>query len=164
MVENEAWLRNEVWVNYICKTLEEQFPNLAFTGYKLIAADTPDYNCVAWAAEDTQNWWWPDPHDVHYWLPNVLREETLEAFIQAFQALEYKVCETAVLEVGCQKIAIYSDEEAIPTHVARQLANGNWTSKIGQYETIEHPTLDALTGDEPAYGSVSCFMKRILPS
>lgn len=33
---------------------------------------------------------------------------------------------------------------------ARQLADGGWTSKLGQSVRIEHATLDALTGE--AYG------------
>ncbi|MEL6882527.1 MAG: hypothetical protein AAFP09_18535, partial [Cyanobacteria bacterium J06607_10] len=61
---------------------------------------------------------------------------------------------------GFQKIAIYIDAQQTPRHVTRQLANGEWTSKIGQYEDIQHKTLEALTGEAPAYGTVAQIMKK----
>jgi hypothetical protein len=160
MVNDEAWLENEAWVNYISQEIEKQFPKLKFSDYKLTSQDTIDYNCVAWAAEDTENWWWPDADNIHYWPLNVPREETLEAFIQVYQIIGYEVCENNVLEKGFQKIAIYTNDNKIPTHVARQLPSEKWTSKLGQNEDIEHETPESLTGDYPAYGVVSCFMKK----
>jgi hypothetical protein len=38
------------------------------------------------------------------------------------------------------------------------LANGGWTSKLGESAQIEHATLDALTGE--AYGVVAQILKR----
>jgi hypothetical protein len=56
--------------------------------------------------------------------PGVPREETIEAFKQAFQTLGYEVCEDDVLEEGFQKIAIYANSNKVPTDVARQLPSG----------------------------------------
>jgi hypothetical protein len=46
-----------------------------------------------------------------------------------------------------------------PKHAARQLANGRWTSKLGELEDIEH-TLNGLDGIW--YGSVMLILKRAL--
>ena len=86
----------------------------------------------------------------------------MEAFIQAYQLLGYEVGDTPSLEPGIQKIAIYTNYGNIPTHVARQLPNGNWSSKLGSYEDIEYTTLESLTGDQPAYGKIACYMAKEL--
>jgi hypothetical protein len=57
---------------------------------------------------------------------------------------------------GVEKIAIYVRSD-IPSHVARQLPNGKWTSKLGLREDIEHD-LEALEG--PEYGSVVLILSR----
>ncbi|BAZ29430.1 hypothetical protein NIES4074_18760 [Cylindrospermum sp. NIES-4074] len=150
---------NEAWTSYVKTLIERDFPNLVTQGYKLTSPDTTDYNCVAWAAEDEQNWWWPDAQNEEYWPPDIPREETLKAFQQAFQTLGYELCQDDALESGFQKIAIYANSNKIPTHVARQLPDGKWTSKLGQDEDIEHSNLLGLTGN-PGYGEVACIMKR----
>lgn len=152
---------NNAWTRYVKTLIERDFPNLATQGYKLTSPDTTDYNCVAWAAEDEQNWWWPDAQNEEYWPPGIPREETIEAFQQAFQTLDYELCQDDALEPGFQKIAIYANFNKIPTHVARQLPDGKWTSKLGQDEDIEHNNLQGLTGN-PGYGEVACVMKRAI--
>lgn len=151
---------NSAWNAYTQKHLEEQFPNLAKAGYLVTSVDTIDYNCVAWAAESDEEWWWPDALEQEYWPEGVPREETLSAFITAFETIGYEVCEDASLVSGFQKIAIYADVQNVPRHVARQLEDGSWTSKIGQYEDIQHKTLDALTGEAPAYGIVAKVLQK----
>lgn len=151
MVGNNFWISNvKVW-------LERDYPNLKNTTYQITSPDTLDYNCIAWAAGDTTKWWWPDQDFIHYWPPNVPREETLEAFILMFETLGYQVFLQADFESGWEKIAIYAKNDK-PRHAARQLPNGKWTSKIGQYEDIEHDSLMGLEGD--LYGQVVCLMRR----
>ena len=87
----------------------------------------------------------------------VEQEETLQAYILAYKTLGYEICNGDTLEAGYQKIAIYVDSIGIPTHAARQLANGKWTSKLGWLEDIEHE-LDGLVGDR--YGVVGQILKR----
>ncbi|MEH2242059.1 DUF7689 domain-containing protein [Nostoc sp.] len=152
---------NNAWGSYVKSFIERDYPNLVTHGYKLTSPDTTEYNCVAWAAENAQNWWWPDTQYEEYWPPGVPREETLEAFQQAFATLGYEICQNDVLEEGFQKIAIYVDSNKVPRHVARQLPNGQWTSKLGQDEDIEHNNLQGLTG-QPGYGEIACIMKRLL--
>lgn len=51
----------------------------------------------------------------------------------------------------------------IPTHMARQLPNGAWTSKCGANEDIAHFTLDALEryGALHYYGCPVVYMRRL---
>src|SRR6266566_3667632 len=41
-------------------------------------------------------------------------------------------------------LAVYADETDTPTHMARQLPTGYWTSKLGELEDIQHVGLDQL--------------------
>ncbi|MFM5979047.1 MAG: hypothetical protein ACKO9I_00565, partial [Sphaerospermopsis kisseleviana] len=79
--------------------------------------------------------------------------------VVAFKTIGYEICENDVLETGFQKIAIYANSNKIPTHIARQLPDGKWTSKLGQDEDIEHNNLQGLTGN-PGYGEVAFLMKK----
>lgn len=138
--------------------IERTFPNLINSGYSISSPATAEYNCIAWAAGNTEAWWWPDSQYLYYWPPQILRTETLEAFIRAYEILGYTLCDNAVYEEGFEKIVIYVDSNGKPTHVARQLSSGSWTSKLGRLEDIEHTTLDNLVGSH--YGSVAAILKR----
>jgi hypothetical protein len=93
-----------------------------------------------------------------YWPPGIPRVVSIDIFARAFGSLGYVLCDTAALEVGFEKIAIYADQRDRPTHVARQLANGTWTSKLGLLEDIEHIAPGELNGSW--YGSAVVFLKR----
>jgi len=95
-----------------------------------------------------------------YWPENVLRQESVEALWTLFAALGYEKCDNEFLERGYDKVALYANELG-PTHVARQLANDRWTSKLGRLEDIEHATLKQLEGD--MYGSVTFILRRPSP-
>jgi len=114
------------------------------------------YNCVAWAAGDTSRWWWPVASPA-YWPQNVPRCEDLEAFEKAFEKIGYSSCSTQEYELGAEKVAIYA-KEGKPTHAARQLDTGHWTSKIGESIDIQHHTLSGLEGE--CYGSVALILSR----
>lgn len=148
---------NKAWQKEVKKWIERDYPNLKSAGYEITSFDTIDYNCVAWAMEETDSWWWPNPEDESYWLPNVPRQETIEAFIELFATVGYQVCENSDLEKDFQKIAIYVLKRK-PTHVARQLNDGQWTSKLGSNEDIIHHNLEGLEGKK--YGQVTTIMKR----
>ncbi|MEB3232092.1 MAG: hypothetical protein VKJ64_13875 [Leptolyngbyaceae bacterium] len=151
---------NDAWNSYARENLEKQFPKLTPSSYALTSPDTIDYNCVAWAAESDEEWWWPDPMEQEYWPDGIPREETLSAFIAAFRTIGYESCDSSALKPEIQKIAIYADAQGIPRHIARQLPDGQWTSKIGQCEDIQHQILDVLTGSAPAYGKVVQIMQK----
>ena len=135
---------------------ESLFPDLVRTGYQITSPPDPRYNCIAHAAGVTAAWWWPDPDGFDYWPPGIVRERTLTAFLQAFATLGYAPCPDGALQTGWEKVAIYATDEG-PTHAARQLANGRWTSKLGPDDDIEH----VLEGLQSAlYGAVVQFLRR----
>ena len=137
--------------------LESVFPHLTPFNHSITSPVSPDYNCIAWAAGDTERWWWPLAGSFAYWPSNVPVQETLDAFIIAFGTLGFIPCENQNIEHGHEKIAMYVDDTGKPTHAARQLPNGRWTSKLGQGQDIEHE-LDGLT--DSLYGTVVQVLKR----
>jgi hypothetical protein len=139
------------------KGLENLFPGLQGRPYQITSPKNDDYNCIAWAAGDTRNWWWPDEEGQDYWPSGASRSESVVSFVDAFASLGYLVCDHADLENGFEKIALFAIADEQPKHVARQLPNGHWTSKLGHLEDIEH-ILGDLTGK--AYGTVVRIMKR----
>lgn len=128
------------------------------TNYRITSPQDVQYNCIAWAAGENDVWWWPDDMFYAHWPDTVPRQVTIEAFIQAFSTKGYYQCDDGSLEKGFEKIALYALNEK-PTHAARQLSDGNWTSKLGRNHDISHP-IDALDG--PAYGSVTLFLKKAI--
>jgi len=135
---------------------ESLFPDLVRTGYQITSPPDPAYNCIAWAAGDTTAWWWPDPGNFEYWPPGVVRARTLAAFIQALLPWATPPGPDDRLEPGWAKVAIYATDER-PTHAARQLSSGKWTSKLGSDDDIEH-ALEGLCG--ATYGAVVQFLQR----
>jgi hypothetical protein len=120
----------------------EVFPKLRDSSFFAVTSPPDErYNCIAWAAQDTTRFWWPDRMRTAYWPPGAEREETLEAFVAAFATLGYEVCESIEVEADFQRIAIYAVGDR-PTHAARQLANGSWTSKLGRSEDVQHSLAD----------------------
>jgi hypothetical protein len=136
--------------------LEALFPGLHGASFQVTSPATEIYNCIAWAAGDVGRWWWHDVLGQRYWPPGVVRAETLAAFQDAFASLGFVLCQTSDVDPGFEKIALYAVDQD-PQHAARQLANGRWTSKLGELEDIEHSLAD-LEGVE--YGKVVVLMKR----
>ena len=137
--------------------LEALFPKLATDGYRVTSPPTIFYNCLAWAAGENWRWWWPD--EEYYWPRDVPCELSLQAFTQAYETLGYEVCTDVEVEIGYEKIALYANAGGIPTHAAKQLASGLWSSKIGRGEDIEHARLESLTGG--IYSEVTRIMRRL---
>ncbi len=137
------------------------FPNLQADTFQVTSQPDSVYNCIAWAAEDTSAWWWPLENPAEgYWPEGVPRERTLAAFRAAFATLGYSEWLGEELEAGFLKVALFADPLGIPTHAARQLRNGRWTSKLGQAEDIEHALHD-LEGE--IYGRVVLILRRPIP-
>lgn len=143
----------------------EQFlsalPRIADGFYEETSDYDPVYNCIAWAADDTEQRWWPSGRPSDFWPPDAPLEETLDAFIAAYGTRGYIPCDDSTLEEGFEKIALYGrvlTGRVSPTHAARQLPNGHWTSKLGDHEDVEHETPERV--ECPTYGVVVGFMKR----
>lgn len=145
---------------------EKWYPLLFLSGYEVTSPETVDYrypiyNCVAFAADDQNQWWWPDQHGEGFWPAGVKREVARDAFIQAYGTIGYAVCDSGEVEVGYEKIAIY-EKNGVPTHAAKQLGDGRWKSKLGHWEDIEHKTVQAVQtfNGIGLYGEVAFYMKR----
>ena len=93
---------------------------------------------------------------VGYWPPGIPRQETLAAFEEAYGTIGFSPCQGSELEPGFRKIAIYADN-GVPTHAARQLPDGRWTSKLGRHEDIEHLGLEVL--EDGGYGEVALILR-----
>ena len=105
---------------------EEFFPNLAASGYEITSEASSIYNCIAWAAGDTTDWW--DLHPRAYWPPSVPRSWRVEALVQVFTERGYSICENTEKETGYEKVAICA-RNGLWEHEARQLDDGRWTTR-----------------------------------
>jgi hypothetical protein len=141
----------------LVRAMQVPFPNLTAANSRPTSPRDKGYNCIAWAAGDTERWWWPDKENQNYWPPTVPREETIEAFLRAYELQGYTQRSDPAVEPGRQKVAIYTDRNGVPTHAARQLPDGWWASKLGREIDIEHE-FSALDG--PAYGTVAVILAR----
>jgi hypothetical protein len=141
------------------RSLTERFPKLASTPYRITSPFDPLYNCIAWAASDARRWWEPDEEGKYHWPTDAPRDYSLDAYVRAFESLGFERCDSSELEPGFEKVAVFADATG-PTHAAKQLSNGNWSSKLGILEDIEH-VLEALVGDDgDEYGQVVQVLKR----
>ncbi len=138
----------------------QPFPNLLAGEYRKTSDESDEYNCIAWAAGDTTRWWWPRPQGRRdYWPKEAPNEVTVEAFVVAFRLQGYEPCDTGDLEDQYEKVAIYIGSHGKPTHAAIQRPNGIWSSKLGDWEDIEHK-LNGVEG--PDYGRAAVFLRRPL--
>lgn len=142
--------------------IQKEFPRLALNGFKITSPKTDQYNCIAWAGDDDTEKWDPDSASGRYWpdqsvgVPRTLDEDS---FVKLYEAEGgYKECDNGDLEHGFEKIAIFAGLNKEVTHAARQLQSGQWTSKLGDWEDIEHADVTGLEGG--FYGKVARFLKR----
>jgi hypothetical protein len=137
-------------------------PSLTSQNCVITSPSSRGYNCIAWAANDQIKWWWPDSTNLYYWPRNVPRQVTVDAFVRAYETIGYVPCADGAMEEGFEKIVLYAKHmpwgDMEPTHAARQLPDGQWTSKLGPSEDITHATVADLDGR--AYGTAVRFLKR----
>jgi hypothetical protein len=141
--------------------LVSKFPNLSKERFSPESESTDDYNCIAWAAEDVDQPWWPspDPQDA-YW-PISWRAVEVDCFVEAFKINgQYEECgQDFSLEQGYEKVALYVDAKNEPQHMARQLPTGLWTSKMGVTGwDIIHETPQGIEGN--IYGRAMLALRR----
>ena len=135
---------------------EELFPNLAGSGYEITGEPSRGYNCIAWALGIfTKIWDCNDPNA--YWPPSLPHNQEIGTLMRLFAGEGFTLCEDGTLEPGYEKIALYSFAGQF-MHVARQLKDGRWTSKLGNREAITHPSPASLAGG--FYGNVQSLMRR----
>jgi hypothetical protein len=150
------------------------FPNLRNDVHFIITGEeTPNYNCIAWAATYDDQWWWPLQADqpfildgvTYSWPISEIKDTLIGTFIRLFTALRYEKCDDGKLEKGFRKICLYSIDGINVTHASRQITYGKeigwWTSKLGESNRITHSEPEGLHG--PAYGSAVVFMRSKWP-
>lgn len=135
-----------------------EFPNTFTDPFVQTSHVDVNYNCIAWAASDNTRWYEPDPFGNYYWPKEVTREYTVEAYVNLYEFLGYIRCDNGDAEYGFTKVAVFATG-SWPTHAARQLENGNWTSKLGQNIDVEHSIFSIEDG---LYGQVAQFLKRAI--
>ncbi|PYQ29250.1 MAG: hypothetical protein DMF56_13350 [Acidobacteria bacterium] len=138
--------------------IEQLFPRLRESGFEITSPPDPTYNCVAWAAGDITRWWWPAESPFSYWPAEVRRDESVASFLEAFATIGYEITDSGDVETTFEKVAVFASSDGIPTHVARQLIDGTWTSKLGRLEDIGHTVVNGVSGSE--YGNAVLFLKR----
>jgi hypothetical protein len=139
--------------------IDDRFPKLASSGYGITSAATESYNCVAWVLRDIAQWWAPDLSGAA-WMSGANGETEIEAYIALFSFHGFERCDDDELVESVEKIAIYGDDEFFD-HVAFQLPDGRWSSKLGELNDIKHDTLDGLAGSGYfEYSEMIQFMQR----
>ena len=140
--------------------IDEDLPHLAAEGYVITSDPNSDYNCIAYAAGETDRWRTHVEGDDYYWPEHASRTPSIVSLKEVFAGLGYDPSEDAVHEPGFRKIALYADQRGDWTHAAVQLPSGGWSSKLGPDEDISHRAPESL--DSAAYGEVHCFMRLAL--
>jgi len=129
------------------------FPKLSALNHSITSPADARYNCAAWAANDTSRWW----DHFQYWPTGIPRADGVTEAQAVFASIGFAPCSDGRIESGIEKIAIY-EKDGRWKHIARQLSDGQWTSKLGKAQDICHRTVSALFSD--AYGYSVVFMKR----
>ena len=137
----------------------QDWPNLRLGDFEPTSDPSYDYNCAAWALSRTDQQVWPWPDFPYVWPPGAPMEETLDAFKVAYELEGFQECADDSLEENIERIVIYVDADGVPTHVARQLLDGRWTSKLGDLRDIDHASLEVIAGG--LYGHPQLFMRRV---
>ncbi len=136
-------------------SLEDLFPHLE-KAFEITSDATCDYNCIAWAVGYQDAKW--DPSPWYYWPRGVPRNHAVSTIAAIFASIGFVACGDGAPQAGWDIIAIFSRDGANYTHVARQLPDGRWTSKLGNLEDIAHDDCAGLSGEE--YGQVVQWMRR----
>ena len=145
------------------ETLKKAFPRLTCSNFTETSPPDRSYLCISWAAgkggPEHRISWWPSqkPAVGCRWPDDVPLDKTTKSFVLAFKTICYKLCDDGTPQEGYEKVALYAIDD-VPTHMARQLPDGQWTSKLGKLIDITHASPDVLEG--PKYGSVCRYFRR----
>lgn len=138
---------------------KHHFPHLIDVASKKTSEKTERYNCIAWAFKDNRRHWWPNGKR-SYWPISALGLSVSDAFEKWFEVDGWERCSDDNQEAGFEKVALYC-LQGQPTHAARQLDTGLWTSKLGPDIDLTHK-LHELSG--PSYGVPTRYYRKALPA
>jgi hypothetical protein len=141
------------------KRIDGWFPALSAIGYDPTSDEDIKYNCIAWAVGETHRRW--DPAVGYHWPRGIDRNDHVDTLVEVFKSIGYKTVKKVTkksvsLQRGVEKVAIFANGNE-GTHACRQLSNGKWASKLGDFEDIEH---NELAGFETCYGNAVYMMQK----
>ncbi len=136
--------------------LIRSFPNLATEGFTPTSAPDNRYNCIAWSLGDDSRWWWPDSS--HFWPSDLPLASDVTSFSTMLESQGFSETSGNCYppNANVDRIALYAKNGQVQ-HAARQLPNGQWTSKLGRELDISH-TLAGLEGH--TYGFVVAVFEK----
>ncbi|WP_231464796.1 hypothetical protein [Pedobacter sp. Leaf132] len=138
--------------------LFDLFPGLTDdSGFEITSPIDHVYNCIAWANNVSNIWYWPYPKldGVSTW-PSDNESLHYSNIVEVFRKKGFELCENGDFEENRIKIAIYVDENDQLTHAARQDSKGRWKSKLGRLFDIFHGTPHTIENE--TYGKAKYFM------
>jgi hypothetical protein len=130
------------------------FPRLG-AAYEVLGKATPAYNCVAWALGRDDRWIWPAAQG---------HAAGFDDFDALFRTHGYRRLSALNYDraAGYDKLVLYAKRNGSgalePTHSARQLADGSWSSKLGKLPLIRHLHPDDIDGG--TYGQAHAVYVR----
>lgn len=126
---------------------ERLFPNLQ--RWSVTGEEDDNYNCIGWSLGGEQfGWVWPG--------------DSIADFDALYESQGYIVSDNDHPERGKRKIALFCDAEGVPTHAAREVADGGWwESKKGHQHRILHRLAELEGG---FYGNVQRRYEKPAPS
>jgi hypothetical protein len=138
--------------------IRQSFPLLTLENHQQTSDSDFNYNCLAFALGDTQNWWDPPAQFGIYWPLGFSPDHTVETAKQIIRLSGYTVEVEKDSNPHTDAVAIYADGDEW-THFAK-FTGGQWFSKLGEDHDISHLSLDLLEGD--LYGKVVQILSRPL--
>lgn len=132
--------------------------------YRVTSREEPRYNCIAWSVGDNTRWWWPNRYG--FW-PIQHTGVSVQTFVQMYAIFSYSTCPGDKFEPYFEKVALYT-LNGVPTHAARELDTGEWTSKLGGLQDIAHTTPSDIPPEIESrgqmhnieYGSATLYFRR----
>lgn len=133
------------------------FPRLG-DDFEVLAPSSSAYNCIAWALGRWDRWVWPGPPG---------QPVSVEDFDALFAPHGYRRIGSLNYDpvAGHDKLVLYCRRNELgepePTHCARQLGDGSWSSKVGKLPLIRHLHPDDIDGG--SYGEACAVYVREKP-
>jgi hypothetical protein len=118
------------------------------------------YNCLAFAALDLLHVWDPSLDQGYYWPPGIPAGTSAGDWMKALKSRGFVWFHSGDMqpEPHLVKVVIFGSVGGQATHAARQLKNGQWTSKLGDYEDIVHDKPEDVAGG--SYGQIWLVVAR----
>lgn len=138
--------------------IEEWCPRLKGTNWRITSRSARRYNCIAWAAGDNRRRW--DIGKGSYWPKGAILDYCFSCLVNAYIAEGFSVCTTEegrAFDDKFDTVVLY-ESSGYWEHAAKLLKSGMWSSKLGDFEDIEHPTPESVGGTD--YGEPLLYMRR----